>query len=144
MNVINYANGAVWNGVTGNLTTVGSAGPMSASFYGTYDQGGNVTEWTEDQILGGGMFVFAALVGGNCTYPYSPAADTFSNGLATVDAASPFIGFRVVNLELCLCGDADGNGLFTVSDAVFLINYIFAGGPAPNPLCLAMPTAMGW
>lgn len=35
----------------------------------------------------------------------------------------------------CKCGDADGNGLWTISDAVYLITYIFAGGPAPNPSC---------
>lgn len=33
-----------------------------------------------------------------------------------------------------LCGDADGSGAISISDAVYLINYIFAGGPAPNPL----------
>ncbi len=33
-----------------------------------------------------------------------------------------------------LCGDADGTGSVTISDAVRLINYIFSGGPAPNPL----------
>ena len=33
-----------------------------------------------------------------------------------------------------LCGDADGSGMVTISDAVQLINYIFAGGSAPNPL----------
>ena len=32
------------------------------------------------------------------------------------------------------CGDADKNGLVTISDAVYLINYIFSGGPAPNPV----------
>lgn len=36
----------------------------------------------------------------------------------------------------CMCGDADNNGLFTISDAVYLISYIFAGGPAPAQLCL--------
>ncbi len=36
----------------------------------------------------------------------------------------------------CKCGDADGSGIFTISDAVFLITYIFAGGPVPSPLCL--------
>ena len=35
-----------------------------------------------------------------------------------------------------VAGDADGSGTITISDAVFLINYIFAGGPAPNPLSL--------
>ncbi len=32
------------------------------------------------------------------------------------------------------CGDADNSGAVTISDAVYLINYIFAGGPAPIPL----------
>lgn len=31
-------------------------------------------------------------------------------------------------------GDADGNDIITISDAVALINYIFSGGPAPAPL----------
>ncbi len=33
-----------------------------------------------------------------------------------------------------VCGDADGNGIITISDAVFLITYIFGGGPAPDPI----------
>ncbi len=33
------------------------------------------------------------------------------------------------------CGDADCSGAYSISDAVYLINYIFAGGPAPcSPL----------
>ena len=30
-------------------------------------------------------------------------------------------------------GDANGNGVFDVQDVFFLINYLFAGGPAPAP-----------
>lgn len=30
-------------------------------------------------------------------------------------------------------GDADGNDIVTISDAVYLISYIFAGGPGPSP-----------
>ncbi len=33
-----------------------------------------------------------------------------------------------------VCGDADGSEIISISDAVFLIAYIFNGGPAPNPL----------
>jgi len=47
INVVNYAHGADWNGQDGNVTTVGSAGLGSASYYGTFDQGGNVAEWNE-------------------------------------------------------------------------------------------------
>jgi len=48
-NVANYDFGADWNSQNGNVTTVGSAGPDSASFYGTFDQGGNVWEWTQQR-----------------------------------------------------------------------------------------------
>lgn len=52
-NVVNFMNGAVWNGsMFGNVTTVGSAGPGSASYYGTLDQAGNVAEWTETVFAG--------------------------------------------------------------------------------------------
>jgi hypothetical protein len=30
-------------------------------------------------------------------------------------------------------GDADGSGIYTISDAVYLISFVFAGGPAPVP-----------
>ncbi len=45
--VVNYALGAAWNGVTGTVTTVGSAGAGSATFYGALDMAGNVYEWNE-------------------------------------------------------------------------------------------------
>ena len=46
-NVVNYGGGADWNGQNGNVTSVGGAGPLSKSFYGTSDQGGNVSEWAD-------------------------------------------------------------------------------------------------
>jgi hypothetical protein len=33
------------------------------------------------------------------------------------------------------CGDADSDEGINVADVVYLINYIFKGGPAPEPLC---------
>ncbi|MBX7075532.1 MAG: formylglycine-generating enzyme family protein [Pirellulales bacterium] len=51
-NVANYRSGAIWNGPEANVTTVGSAGPLSDSFYGTADQGGNLWEWNESLIYG--------------------------------------------------------------------------------------------
>jgi formylglycine-generating enzyme len=52
VNVANWGNGADWNALDGNVTTVGSAGPLSTSYYGTYDQAGNVYEWNESLITG--------------------------------------------------------------------------------------------
>ncbi len=34
--------------------------------------------------------------------------------------------------EGCICGDANGDGNLNISDAVYLIAYIFAGGTAPG------------
>ncbi len=33
-----------------------------------------------------------------------------------------------------ICGDADGSLAVSIADAVYLINYIFSGGPAPSPI----------
>jgi hypothetical protein len=30
-------------------------------------------------------------------------------------------------------GDADSNGAINVSDVIYLINYLFSGGPEPEP-----------
>ena len=35
----------------------------------------------------------------------------------------------------CNCGDCDGNGIITISDAVCLISIIFSGQPFPTPYC---------
>ena len=42
----------------------------------------------------------------------------------------------IPDLLACLHGDADNNGIITISDAVYMINYIFAGGPPPATPCL--------
>ena len=38
------------------------------------------------------------------------------------------------NPEPATCGDANSDGGVNISDAVYLIAYIFSGGPAPSPL----------
>jgi len=38
------------------------------------------------------------------------------------------------NPEPATCGDANSDGSIDISDVVYLIKYIFSGGPAPNPL----------
>lgn len=58
----------------------------------------------------------------------------------TVDGAINFVNDHeigsIVRTNCCFHGDADNSGTITVSDVVFLINYVFAGGPAPTAECL--------
>ena len=35
--------------------------------------------------------------------------------------------------KLFLCGDANADGAVNIGDAVYIVNYIFKGGPAPVP-----------
>jgi len=38
-----------------------------------------------------------------------------------------------MSVRLYMPGDADGNGVINSADLVYLINYLFKGGPAPKP-----------
>lgn len=60
-NTANFNGCADWNGLDGNLTDVGTNGKTSS--YGTYDQSGNIWEWTEAIV--GSNRVFR---GGNWQY----------------------------------------------------------------------------
>lgn len=39
-----------------------------------------------------------------------------------------------VTLWVWTFGDANGDGLISISDCIYIINYIFSGGPAPVPI----------
>jgi uncharacterized Ntn-hydrolase superfamily protein len=62
--------------------------------------------------------------------------------LAGVDTLTVIVQSTSQSVELSshpiltyyICGDADGNSIVNISDAVYLISYIFGGGPAPDPL----------
>jgi aminopeptidase YwaD len=65
-------------------------------------------------------------------------ADYFFTIVAT-DASGPAksdtFAVRIsVTDEPVTCGDADGNDMVNISDAVYLVAYIFSGGPAPTPV----------
>ncbi len=60
--------------------------------------------------------------------------------LRAKDPQNQFSGFsptEVAHVSFSTCsysvGDADNSGNYDISDAVYLIEYIFSGGPAPSP-----------
>jgi formylglycine-generating enzyme required for sulfatase activity len=92
-NVANYSSGADWNSLNGNVTTVGSAGVMSDSFYGTADQGGNVSEWNEALIEGADR----GLRGGT-HFSGSSSMRSSSLGQEVPTGEIYYIGFRVATV----------------------------------------------
>jgi len=55
-------------------------------------------------------------------------------GTSTVGSLTLQSGFWQNFTTNYLCGDLDGSGDIDIADAVFLVNYIFSGGAAPNPM----------
>lgn len=87
-NRANYNNGAIWNGVTGNVTTVGTNGTYS--HYGTYDQSGQVYEWTDSTFSGNKIVRGGAYL----TTSSSILSINYRNTFTTASPQS-YIGFRI-------------------------------------------------
>ncbi len=103
----------------------------------------------EIPVFGGTAPHTWTLLGGDVPYgmTYSAGESFILSGTPTY-AATYYLSIRVVDSSVPpnitdrsvaitvlepqdQCGDADGSGQTSISDAVFIINYIFAGGPAP-------------
>ncbi len=55
--------------------------------------------------------------------------------LVSIAAIAAFIALAITDLTAqYICGDANNDAEVNVSDAVWIVNYIFIGGPAPVPL----------
>ncbi len=94
----------------------------------------SVVAQTTDQVIGGtdatSWVVTQALTKGTTYYwrAYSFDGSLYSS-------FSAVRSFQISPTATSfICGDSDANGLLTISDVVYLINFIFSGGPGPTPL----------
>jgi hypothetical protein len=117
-NVATYASSGDWNGLNGNITTVGSAGVESTSYYGTSDQAGNVVEWNEyragtdpTELLisrGGSWSGSDVTLLGSYRYEYPPPASSVNSIYGfCVASLSPIPG------DFDIDGDVDGRDFLT-------------------------------
>jgi hypothetical protein len=98
------------------------------TFYPACDVDGSCLVNTFDVMI---LTQYVATGGGELLYcpDYPPGEPAISLDLS----------FVITGGAPCDCtpGDADGNGILNIADAVYLISYIFGGGtaPTPYPLC---------
>lgn len=125
-NVANYSSGSDWNGQDSNVTTVGSAGPLSESFYGTLDQGGNVWEWSE-QLVGTSARIWLGaswnIVGADILGA-SFRGSAGSGGPGFEDTTN---GFRVARIPPI--GDVNFDGFVNIFDVNIVSGHWSESGP---------------
>ncbi len=62
---------------------------------------------------------------------------------ATSWHCGPATYYTISSKEAKICGDGNKDGSVNVSDAVWIINYVFLGGEPPEPLCIGDANADG-
>ena len=91
-------------------------------------------------MLGGDLPYGVDFIGGNegllTGVPTYAATYFFTIGVTDSDSPPNHRTFSLSTTidAALLIGDCSGDGRVDISDAVFLINYIFINGPAPNPM----------
>lgn len=122
--------------------------PENPTLAGQYQLQGGATDiaWVRNMQLVGDYLYLAAYIGGfqvlNVSDPLSPylagAYNTSPLWAWDVDVVGDYVYVTCDNGFLVLrqtgCTGPDGASGFNIADAVYLIHYIFSGGPAPDPI----------
>jgi hypothetical protein len=99
--------------------------------YSTYLGGGQWDEGMGIAIDGSGNAYVAGFTGFPDFRTLNPYHTTYQGGM---DYWGDVFVTKLNAFFPYLCGDASADATVDISDAVYLIAYIFSGGPAPNPL----------
>ena len=95
-----------------------------------FDDGNHHDSLSHDRIFGA---VLPPAAAETVVHYYLTTADNIGSNVADPPLA-PAVTYRyVVAPALFVCGDANADELVNITDAVYLINYIFNSGPAPEP-----------
>ena len=110
------------------LSAVGGTAPYNWVFLGGDLPSGMTFNSPEGLIVGTPDYYWIYYFTVAVSDASSPAkADTLSIHIAVTDPPEPPF----------VCGDVNKSGSISISDVVYLIRYIFAGGPAPDPIASA-------
>lgn len=127
-NYANYNRVADWGGQDGNLTTVGTNG--GPSYYGTFDQGGNVWEWNEavsgaSRGIRGGSW---GSVAPSVDFPTFYLANSYRTFYSAANRSSD-VGFRVSSsmnpLNISNFVSVGNNPGFADTTGYGAVNYVY-------------------
>lgn len=108
---------ATWDNFTGNVTTVGTNG--GASYYGTYDQGGNVQEWLEAGVPGGSNLLY--------NYAYFRGG-SFLSSEYIIGSTIDILGYFPSNQRF----NSIGFRISTINNPLSLINFVLVNDSNNN------------
>jgi len=102
---------------------------------------GGVPPYEWSKVIGQPPYGTVFSGGENAIISGTPQITGVSSFMVTViDSDSPanvdtmIVSIEVLNYEVpYVCGDADNSGEIDIDDAVYMINYLFSGGPSPDP-----------
>ncbi len=117
---VDTVSGAYLGEANADTLMIGGGGGLTHCFDGSIDEV-RIT----GKVYGYNEIMANANLSGNY-YWRVKARDAFGN-----ETISPVQFFYV---QTFVCGDANGDGATNVGDVVTIINYVFKGGPAPDPM----------
>ena len=87
--------------------------------------------WNPDSLTGPGFYLLRADSNADGIGESTVVEDMKTT--SSYQVCGTGLKYFVITYRTFLCGDVDGEGTINIADAVYLINYIFGGGPAPSP-----------